>query len=46
MKRIITALVMVLILSGNIFSNDIDYEILSIIIKNINLDFSVFLTKK
>ncbi|MDR1030571.1 MAG: hypothetical protein LBL76_06825 [Treponema sp.] len=45
MKKIIMLLVMVLGLSVNIFSNDINYEILSIIIKNINLDFSFFPTK-
>jgi hypothetical protein len=43
--KIIVLLVMVLGLSVNIFSNDINYEVLSTIIKNTNLDFSVFLTK-
>jgi hypothetical protein len=36
---------MILELSVNIFSNDINYETLSIIIKNTNFDFSLFSTK-
>jgi hypothetical protein len=45
MKKITILLIILLVFSVNIFSNDINYEILSIIIKNANLDFSLFSTK-
>jgi hypothetical protein len=45
MKKTTMLLIILLELSVNIFSNDINYEILSMIIKNINLDFSMLSTE-
>jgi hypothetical protein len=45
MKRITILLILSLGLSVNVFSNDINYEILSIIINNTNINFSIFATK-
>jgi hypothetical protein len=43
--KIIIAACALILLSNNLFSNDIDYENLSIIVNNIELDFSKFPSK-